>query len=63
MRHEIAQTLLYGGAFMALGSVFTELAQAQTWAEVMTPAHIFGSLGALVTAVGALYRRPPGAQS
>lgn len=57
---QIAQSLLYGGVFTALASVFAELQTAQTWAEVFTPAHVFGALGALVMAAGALLHPVPG---
>ena len=60
MKKQIAQGLLYGGTFTALASVFAELQQAQTWAEVLTPSHVFGALGALVMAAGALLHPVPG---
>lgn len=62
MRKGLAQGLLYGGAFTALGSVFAELATVQTWADVLTPSHVFGSLGALAMAAGALFSQPPGTE-
>jgi hypothetical protein len=61
MRKQIAQTMLYGGAVAALASAFADLATAQTWAEVLTPAHVFGALSTLVMAAGALYHPPPSA--
>jgi hypothetical protein len=59
MKQRIAQGMLYGGAFTALGSAFAELQGAATWAEVMTPSHVFAFLGALTMAVGALFHAPP----
>ncbi|MGH9253672.1 MAG: hypothetical protein ACRD3C_03790 [Vicinamibacterales bacterium] len=61
MRTRIAQGMLYSGAATALASAFAELQAAQTWAEVLTPSHVFGFLGALVMALGALYHPTPGA--
>ncbi len=59
MNKTIAQGLMYGGALTALASAFGELQAAQTWAEVMTPSHVFGFLGALTMAAGALFHPAP----
>ena len=59
MNKQIARGLMYGGAFTALASAFSDLQSAQTWAEVMTPAHVFGFLGALTMAAGALFHPTP----
>ena len=60
---QIAQGLLYSGVFTALASVFAELQQAQTWADVLTPSHIFGALGAFVMAAGAFLHPSPGSSN
>lgn len=60
MRKGLAQIAMYGGAATALASAFGDLATAQTWAEVLSPPHIFGALGAVVMAAGALYHPKPG---
>jgi hypothetical protein len=63
MRKSIANGLLIGGACMGLASAFAELKTAATWAEVMSPSHFFGALGAVVTAIGAFYRPAPKQQA
>jgi hypothetical protein len=60
MKTRFAQGLLYGGAFAGLASAFAELQTAHTWAEVMTPSHVFGALSALIMTVGALMHPVPG---
>ena len=59
MNKSLAQGLMYGGAFTALASAFSDLQSAATWAEVMTPSHVFGFLGALVMSAGALFHPTP----
>jgi hypothetical protein len=61
MNKTIAQGLLYGGGVTLLASALGELGAAETWAEVFTPAHVFGFLSALLMAAGALYHPKPGA--
>lgn len=61
MTKGLAQGLLYGGGFSLLASAIGELGTAATWAEVFTPAHVFGFLSALAMAAGALYHPKPGA--
>lgn len=63
MQKSVAQTLLYGGALVGLTAAFAELQQAKTWAEVLTPAHVFGALSALVMAIGAYLHPAPGVKS
>lgn len=57
-----AQMAMYGGALTALGAAFGELQHAQTWAEAMSPPHVFGALGALVMAAGAFFHPSPSGQ-
>lgn len=61
MTKTVAQSLLYGGGAAMMAAAFGELATAPTWADVLTPAHVFGFLAALVTAAGALYHPSPSA--
>lgn len=60
MRTQLAQIAMYGGALTAVAAALADLETAKTWAEVLTPAHVFGSAGALVTALGALFHPVPG---
>lgn len=59
MNKGLAQVLLYGGVSTALASAFAELQTAKTWAEVFSPPHFFAALGAVATAIGALYHPSP----
>ena len=59
MNTGVAKGLMYGGAFTALASAFSDLQQAKTWAEVITPQHVFALLGALTMTLGALYHPKP----
>jgi hypothetical protein len=60
MKTTLAQVFLYGGALTALGAAFAELAHAPSWAAVVTPTHVFGFMGAVAAAVGALHHPVPG---
>lgn len=60
MNKQWAQVAMYSGGATILATAFAELQKAQTWGEVMTPHHIFGALGALAMALGALYHPKPG---
>ncbi len=62
LRTAIAKALMYGGAFTALGAVFGELKTAVTWAEILTPPHVFGSLAALMMTIGAFFHPAPDSQ-
>lgn len=61
MNKNVSQVLLYGGGLTFLASALGELGAASTWAEVFTPAHVFGFLSALLMAAGALFHPKPGA--